>query len=163
MNQPNDIAITTDDYLYASDPNWRGGTGNLWLISPTGIVTLLESDIGTTNGVEVSPNGKQLYVNESRQLNLWVYDIAADKSISNKRLFYKFEGFGLDGMRCDNKGNLYVTRYGKGSVEVISPEGKLIREITLPGRSPSNITIHNNRAYVTLQDRGSIATFDIEP
>jgi sugar lactone lactonase YvrE len=163
MNQPNDITITTDDYIYASDPNWREGTGNLWLISPMGEVTLLESDMGTTNGVEVSRDGKRLYVNESRQLNLWVYDIATDKSISNKRLLYKFEGFGLDGMRCDDKGNLYVTRYGKGTVEVISPEGNLIREITVPGKSPSNITFHNNRAYVTLQDRGSIATFDIEP
>ena len=163
MNQPNDITITADDYLYASDPNWREGTGNLWLISPSGEVTLLEANMGTTNGVEVSPDGKRLYVNESRQLNLWVYDIAADKSISNKRLFYKFEGYGLDGMRFDNKGNLYVTRPRKGAVDVISPEGELIREISLPGRNPTNITIHNNRIYVTLADRGSIATFDIEP
>ena len=163
MNQPNDIAITTDDYLYASDPNWREGTGNLWLISPIGEVSLLESDMGTTNGIAVSPDGKRLYVNESRQLNLWVYDIAADKSISNKRLFHKFEGYGLDGMRFDDKGNLYVTRYGKGTVEVLSPEGNLIREIDVLGSSPSNITFYKNRAYVTLQDRGCITTFDIEP
>ena len=163
MNQPNDIAITTDDYLYASDPNWREGTGNLWLISPTGEVTLLESDMGTTNGIAVSPDGKRLYVNESRQLNLWVYDIAADKSVSNKRLFHKFEDYGLDGMRFDDKGNLYVTRYGKGAIEVLSPEGKLIREIDVLGSRPSNITFYKNRAYVTLQDRGSITTFDVEP
>lgn len=163
MNQPNDIAITADDYLYASDPNWREGTGNLWLISPAGEVSLLESDMGTTNGVAVSNDGKRLYVNESRQLNLWVYDIAADKSISNKRLFYKFEGYGLDGMRFDDRGNLYVTRPRKGMVEVLSPEGKLIREIDVLGASPSNITFHKNRAYVTLQDRGSITTFEVEP
>jgi len=163
MNQPNDIAITTDDYLYASDPNWREGTGNLWLISPTGEVTLLESDMGTTNGIAVSPDGKRLYVNESRQLNLWVYDIAADKSVSNKQLFHKFEDYGLDGMRFDDKGNLYVTRYGKGTVEVLSPEGKMIREIDVLGSRTSNITFYKNRAYVTLQDRGSITTFDVEP
>ena len=163
MNQPNDIAITTDDYLYASDPNWREGTGNLWLISPTGEVTLLESDMGTTNGIAVSPDGKRLYVNESRQLNLWVYDIAADKSVSNKQLFHKFEDYGLDGMRFDDKGNLYVTRYGKGVVEVLSPEGKMIREIDVLGSRTSNITFYKNRAYVTLQDRGSITTFDVEP
>ena len=163
MNQPNDITITSDDYLYASDPNWREGTGNLWLISPMGEVTLLESDMGTTNGIEVSPDGKRLYVNESRQRNLWVYDIAPDKSISNKRLLLKFEDGGFDGMRFATDGNLYVTRPGKGAVVVISPEGNLIREIDVLGKSPTNIAFYNNRAYVTLQDRGSIATFDIEP
>ncbi len=162
MNQPNDIAITKDDYLFTSDPNWADSTGNLWLITPVGEVLLLEPDMGTTNGIEVSPDGKRLYVNESRQLNLWVYDIAEDKSISNKRLFYKFEGYGLDGMRCDAKGNLYVTRHEKGTVVILSPEGESLREVNVTGTKPSNITFYKNTAYVTLQDRGCIATFNIE-
>ena len=33
MNQPNDLAIGPDDTLYASDPNWAKGTGQLWRIS----------------------------------------------------------------------------------------------------------------------------------
>lgn len=163
MNQPNDIAITKDDYLYASDPNWTDSTGNLWLISPLGEVVLLEANMGTTNGIEVSPDGKRLYVNESRQLRLWVYDIAEDKSISNKRLLYNFEGFGLDGMRCDSNGNLYVTRHEKGTVAILSPEGKLLNEVKLTGTKPSNITFYQNWAYVTLQDRGCFATFECDP
>ena len=163
MNQPNDITITKDDYLYASDPNWAEGTGNLWLITPHGDVILLEANMGTTNGIEVSPDGKRLYVNESRQLNLWVYDIAEDKSISNKQLFYKFEGYGLDGMRCDAKGNLYVTRHEKGTVAILSPDGELLREVNVTGTKPSNITFYKNTAYVTLQDRGCIATFKCDP
>ena len=163
MNQPNDIAITKDDYLYASDPNWADSTGNLWLITPHGEVILLEADMGTTNGIEVSPDDKRLYVNESRQLNLWVYDIAEDKSISNKRLFYKFEGYGLDGMACDKNGNLYVTRHEKGTIVILSPDGELLREIKVPGTKPSNITFYKNTTYVTLQDRGCIATFEYDP
>ena len=163
MNQPNDIAITKDDYLYASDPCWADSTGKLWLITPKGEVLLLEENMGTTNGIEVSPDGKQLYVNESRQLCLWVYDIAQDKSINNKRQLYKFEGYGLDGMRCDEKGNLYVTRHEKGTVVILSPKGELLREVKVTGSKPSNITFYKNTAYVTLQDRGCIATFECDP
>lgn len=163
MNQPNDITITEDDYLYASDPNWAEGTGNLWLITPDGEVILLEADMGTTNGIEVSPDGKRLYVNESRQLNLWAYNIAENKTLSNKRLFYKFEGYGLDGMRCDAKGNLYVTRHEKGTVVILSPNGELLKEVTVTGSKPSNITFYKNTAYVTLQDRGCICSFECDP
>lgn len=163
MNQPNDIAITKDDYLYASDPSWVDSTGNLWLITPAGEVILLESDMGTTNGIEVSPDGKRLYVNESRQLNLWVYDIADDKSIGSKRLFHKFEGYGLDGMRCDANGNLYVTRHEKGTVVILSPDGEVLREVKVTGTKPSNITFYKNIAFVTLQDRGCLSTFVCDP
>ncbi len=56
MNQPNDIAISADGTLYASDPNWQNGTGQLWRIGPDGKVTLLGEGMGTTNGIEVSPD-----------------------------------------------------------------------------------------------------------
>ena len=101
--------------LYASDPNWKENTGRVWRIAQDGTVTLALDTMGTANGIEVSPDGKILYVNESVQRNIWMYDIAADGSLSGKRLLIKFDDFGMDGMRVDVDGNLYVTRYGKGS------------------------------------------------
>jgi gluconolactonase len=71
----------------------------------------------------------------------------------------------MDGIRCDVKGNLYLCRYDKGTVAVINPKGKLIREIQLKGKKPSNITFggpDNRRCYVTLQDRGCFETFTAE-
>src|SRR5207248_51006 len=47
--------------------------------------------------------------------------------------------FGFDGMRCDVDGNLYVTRHGKGTVVVLSPAGKVLREVGVLGSSPSNL------------------------
>lgn len=161
LNQPNDLAIAPDGTLYASDPNWKEGTGNLWKVTAEGF-ELLEADMGTTNGVEVAPDGKKLYVNESVQRNIWVYDLDENGGISNKQLFFKFEDFGMDGMRCDNKGNLYVCRYDAGTVVVINPEGELIREISLKGKKPSNIAFggkDGKQCFVTLQDRGCIETF----
>lgn len=162
MNQPNDIALAPNGDLYASDPDWPNKKGQLWLIKPDGKITLLEGKMGTTNGIDVSPDGKQLYVNESAQLKVWVYDINRDGTLRNKRLFYTFEGFGMDGIRCDVKGNLYLCRYDKGTVVMLSPEGKLLREIQLKGKQPSNITFggpDNRRCFVTLQDRGCFETF----
>lgn len=165
MSQPNDIAIDNKDRLYASDPNWKANTGRLWRIDTDGKVTLLADSMGTTNGIEVSPDNTKLYVNESVQRNVWVFDLGADGSISNKRLLIQFPDFGMDGMRCDVKGNLYITRHGKGVVAMVSPEGKLIREITLKGKLPSNIAFggpEGKTCYVTLQDRGNIETFTVE-
>ena len=71
MSQPNDLAIGPDGTLYASDPNWGNGSGQLWRIDRNGKVSKLAGDMGTTNGIEVSPNGKTLYVNESKQRNVW--------------------------------------------------------------------------------------------
>lgn len=164
MNQPNDLAITKNGTLFASDPNWSESTGQLWRIDPDGSTTLLEENMGTTNGVEVSPGEDTLYVNESVQRKVWVYDLSPEGTISNKRLFLQFEDFGMDGMRCDADGNLYITRHGKGTVAQVAPTGEVVREIQLTGKLPSNIAFggHDGRtAYVTLQDRGCIETFRV--
>lgn len=161
LNQPNDLAIAPDGTLYASDPNWKEGSGNIWKVDETGF-ELLEGEMGTTNGIEVSPDGKHLYVNESVQRKIWRFDIGAGGMIRNKALFYEFTDLGMDGMRCDNQGNLYVCRYDAGKVVVLSPEGIIIREVTLKGMKPSNIAFggkDGTQCFVTLQDRGCFETF----
>lgn len=165
MNQPNDIAIDSKDRLYASDPNWKENTGNIWRIDTDGKVTLLEANMGTANGIEVSPDNKALYVNESAQRNVWAYDLSADGKVSNKRLLIEFPDFGMDGMRCDTKGNLYIVRYGKGTVVKLSPTGKVLQEIQLIGKKPTNIAFggkDGRTAYVTLQDQGNLETFRVD-
>ncbi|MFN3404072.1 MAG: SMP-30/gluconolactonase/LRE family protein [Cytophagaceae bacterium] len=163
MNQPNDIAITDLGILFASDPNWSDSTGKLWRIDMDGSTILLEDSMGTTNGIEVSPDNKRLYVNESIQRNVWVYDLDENGNISNKRLHIKFDDFGMDGMRTDIEGNLYITRFGKGTVAVVSPEGKLVREIKLKGEKPTNVAFggkDNKTIFVTMQDRMLVETFE---
>ena len=162
MNQPNDLAIGANDILYASDPNWRESTGQLWRVETDGNVMLLEADMGTTNGIEVSPDEKKLYVNESVQRNIWEYDLSPTGEISNKRLFIQFPDFNMDGMRCDIEGNLYVTRHGKGTVAKLSPEGEVLLEIELTGKLCTNIAFGGSdgcTCYVTMADRGNVEVF----
>lgn len=166
MNQPNDIAIGKNDIIYASDPNWSNNTGNLWRVNLNGTTTLLEGNMGTTNGIEVDPTEKILYVNESVQKNIWAYDLSSTGAVSNKRLFYKItDAFGLDGMRTDIDGNLYVARYGKGVIAKFSPAGVLLKEIILKGQNPSNVAFggtDGKTCFVTLADRGVVETFRVE-
>lgn len=165
MNQPNDLAIAPNGTLYASDPNWGAKTGQLWRIDPDGTTTRLATDMGTTNGVEVSPDGKRLYVNESVQRNVWVFDIQPDGGVANKRLLRQFPDHGFDGMRCDADGNLYITRYGKGTVAVLSPEGELLREINVLGARPSNLCFggpDGRTVYVTEVEHRRLVQFRVE-
>jgi sugar lactone lactonase YvrE len=165
MNQPNDIAIMDNGILFASDPNWANGTGNLWRIDRDGSVTLLESGMGTTNGIEVSPDNKTLYVNESVQRNVWRYDLDELGNVSHKQLLINFSDFGMDGMRSDKQGNLYIARYGAGQIAVVSPQGKLINTIELNGEFPTNVAFggENGRVlYITMQKRGAIEAVSLE-
>ena len=97
------------------------------------------TEMGTTNGIEVSPDGKTLYVNESVQRNVWAFDLAPDGELVNKRLIRQFPDHGFDGMRCDVDGNLYITRHGKGTVVKMTPAGVILREIAVLGANPTNI------------------------
>lgn len=140
MNQPNDLAFHPNGFLYASDPNWKMSTRQLWLIRSDGATFCLEKNMGTANGIEVSSDGKHLFVNESVKRKIWKYKIDKEGFISDKSLFHEFSDFGLNGMRCDKKGNLNVTRYGKGTVVCLNRSGKMVKEIQLRGNRPSNIT-----------------------
>ncbi|MGN6544170.1 MAG: SMP-30/gluconolactonase/LRE family protein [Aureliella sp.] len=165
MNQPNDLAIAADGTLYASDPNWKEGTGQLWRIDRDGQSHRLAGDMGTTNGIDLSPDGRTLYVNESAQRNIWAFDITPEKTLANKRLLRAFPDFGFDGMRVDVDGNLYATRHGKGTVVKISPSGEVLREIDVLGANPTNICFGGPdgcTAYVTEVEHTRVVQFRVE-
>ena len=165
MNQPNDIAIAHDGTLYASDPSWKNSTGNLWRITRSGQTVLEAGNMGTTNGIEVSVDGRTLYVNESVQRNIWAFTIKSDGGLVDKRLFKAFDDFGFDGMRTDVDGNLYVTRHGKGTVVKLSPSGAILREIDVLGLNPTNICFGGPdgcTAYVTEAEKMRLVQFRVE-
>jgi gluconolactonase len=165
MNQPNDLAIAKDGTLFASDPDWANLTGQLWRIDTNGKTTRLAEKMGTTNGIDLSPDGKTLYVNESRQRNVWAFPILADKSLGEKKLIRKFDDHGFDGMRVDVDGNLYITRHGKGTVVKMTPAGEILKEIDVLGTKPSNLCFggpDGRTVYVTEVDHERLVTFRVD-
>jgi gluconolactonase len=165
FSQPNDICINKKGQLFASDPNWKESSGKIWRIDTNGNPVLLQDKMGTTNGIELSPDEKTLYVNESVQRVIWAFDVDAKGNIGNKRKFFDFLDFGMDGMKCDKDGNLFVTRYDKGVVAIISAQGKLVREVQMKGKKTSNIAFggkDGKTCFITLQDRKCVETFRSE-
>ena len=162
FNQPNDICINRNGQVFASDPNWKEGSGKLWRIDTDRKPVLLKDKMGTTNGICLSPDEKILYVNESVQRRVLAFDVSDGGDLSNERVFTSFTDFGLDGMKCDIQGNLYIARYGKGAVAIFSPSGKQIQEVMLKGKNVSNLTFGGKdfkTCFVTLQDRKAIEKF----
>ncbi len=162
MNQPNDLCIDATGIVFASDPDWSRSVGQIWRVDRDGATTLLETGMGTTNGIEVSPDNRTLYVNETVQRTIWAYDLSSSGDVSGKRLLIEFPDFGMDGMRCDVAGNLYVTRWGKGTVAKVSPRGEVLLEVPLHGKQCTNIAFggaDGRTCYVTVADTGNVAVF----
>ena len=162
FNQPNDICISKKGIVYASDPNWQQQTGQIWKIGADRKAVLLKGGMGTANGICLSPDEKILYVNESIQRRIWAFDLDENGNIKSQRTFASFNDFGMDGMKCDSKGNLYVTRHGKGTVAIFNSDGRQIQEVELKGKSVSNITFggkDDKTCFCTLQDRKCIEKF----
>ncbi len=162
MNQPNDLAVADDGTVFASDPNWGASTGRIWRVDLDGRAEIVADAMGTTNGIEVAPGSRWLYVNESVQRKIWRFEILDDGKLANKKLFKEFPDHGFDGMRCDAEGNLFVTRYGKGTVVVLDPQGNELREIDVLGSRPSNLCFggeDGKTVVVTEVEHGRLVRF----
>jgi signal peptidase len=170
FNQPNDLAIAADGTLYASDPNFRARSGQIWRITrqadgqARGEIMESERRMGTTNGIDVSPSGDTLFVSESNTRELRAYKIEGTKLVS-PRLVRKFSEGELDGLRTDVDGTIFVTRPPTGIVAMVSPDGTLVREIRTRGKQPSNLTFggpDGRTVFVTQVDGRFIEAFRVD-
>jgi DNA-binding beta-propeller fold protein YncE len=108
-------------------------------------------DLSRPNGIDFSPDYKTLYVaNCDEARKIWMaYDVAADGTVSNGRVFADVtssQADGLpDGLKVDEHGNVYAT--GPGGVWVFAPNGKHLGTIK-PPRKPQAIrpTLRNCRS-----------------
>jgi gluconolactonase len=151
LNSPNDLVYKSDGSLYFTDPPYgllKQDEDPAKEIPYNGIyrfangkVQLLSKELTRPNGIAFSPDEKTLYVSNSDQKRMiWMrYDVAADGTLSNGRVFFDASAVkedGLpDGMKVDERGNVYAT--GPGGVWVFSPEGKHLGTIK-PPETPAN-------------------------
>jgi sugar lactone lactonase YvrE len=160
--QPNDLCILDDGTVFASDPNWNDSTGRVWRVDPdASSVRIVAEGMGTTNGIEPSPDNCVLYVNESVQRRIWAFDITPD-GLTRRRLFAEFPDHGLDGMRVDVAGFLWVTRYGAGTVVCLDASGAVVESVRLRGSRPSNLCFggpDGRTVHVTEVDQGTVELF----
>jgi sugar lactone lactonase YvrE len=167
FKQPNDMTIATDGTIYASDPHWKRHDGQVWRVrksadgSVVGERMTADRLMSTTNGIDLSPDGKTLYVGESDTREIWSYRIDGTRLLS-PRLVKRFDDFDIDGLRTDTAGNLFVARIRKGTIAVLSPQGNLKREVTLKAKEPTNLAFggHDGKTiFVTQRQGGFVESF----
>jgi signal peptidase len=170
FNQPNDLTVAADGTLYASDPDWKHKVGQVWRIDRgpdmQGIGAVMSSrrKMSTTNGIDLSPDGKTLYVGESDTREIWAYHPDGIKLL-DERLVIRFPDFSIDGLRTDVEGRIYVARILKGTIAILSPEGKLQREVRLKAKEPTNLAFggpDGRTVFVTQRQGGFVETFRVE-
>jgi signal peptidase len=167
FNQPNDMTIAEDGTIYASDPHWKGRNGRVWKISRaadgtvSGEIMTSPRAMTTTNGLDLSPDGKTLYVGESETREIWAYRTEGN-TLASPRLFKKFDGHDIDGIRSDVDGRLFVARMLKGTLVILDSSGRQEREISMTAAEPSNLAfggIDGRTVYVTQRKGGYIESF----
>ena len=108
----------------------------MFRISPAGKVSLVVEDFVYPNGLAFSPDESLLYINDTRENLIKVYDVQPDGSLTKGRLFARLQGSEAgvaDGMKVDVDGNVYCT--GPAGIHVFAPDGGMLGRILVPGHS----------------------------
>jgi gluconolactonase len=156
LNSPNDVVVKSDGSIYFSDP-WYGrmpvygverprqlGFQGVYRVPPGGGAPELVVErhmFDQPNGLCFSPDEQKLYVNDTVQALIRVFDVSPYGSLLNGRVFasglVSEREPGLpDGMKCDARGNVWCT--GPGGVWVYAPSGELIGKVRIP-EMPANL------------------------
>ena len=156
LNSPNDIVVKSDGSIYFTDPPYgvskqaeELGFYGVYQIKD-GKLILLVKDIERPNGLAFSPDEKKLYINDSQAGNIRIFDVKADGTLENGRVFADMKVPGqeplADGLKVDIQGNVYST--APGGICIFSPQAKLLGKILLP-ENPTNVA-WGDRDYKTL-------------
>ena len=148
LNSPNDVVVRSDGTIYFTDPTY-GRMPVFGLERPQeldfqGVYRVARgrglhceaNDFSQPNGLCLSPDEKTLYVNDTTRAHIRSFDVAADGSLSRSRTFAQRIGTGnydegvVDGMKCDEHGNVYVT--GPRGIWVFNPRGTHLGVIRMP-------------------------------
>ncbi|MEB3277696.1 MAG: SMP-30/gluconolactonase/LRE family protein [Lyngbya sp.] len=141
LNSPNDLVVKSDGSIYFTDPPYgiksdqeELGFYGVYRLTPDGELTLLVDDFVRPNGIAFSPDETRLYVNDSQEGHIRVFDVKPDGTLTNGRIFATQKDPNKkgvpDGMKVDTLGNVYST--GPGGVWVFSTSGEKLGIIETP-------------------------------
>lgn len=145
LNSPNDVIVKKDGSIYFTDPCFgrkssKVGVERKQQLNFQGIYRYTEHDLTVLDQSLISPNGlcfnldeTKLFVNDSPEETIWVFDVTTDGKLTNKKIWAKTEGSGKglpDGMKIDCEGNLYCC--AQGGIHIFNKDGKFLGRICFP-------------------------------
>jgi len=148
LNSPNDVVVRSDGTVYFTDPTYGRmpvfGVERAQELEFQGLYRIARgralyceaNDFSQPNGLCLSPDEKILYVNDTTRAHIRAFDVAPDGSLRDGGVFAQRIGSGdydegvVDGMKCDEHGNVYVT--GPRGIWVFDARGAHLGVIRMP-------------------------------
>ncbi len=174
LNSPNDATVRSDGTLWFSDPDfgitsdYEGhravseiGANHVYRVDPaTGEVHLAADCFGAPNGLVLSPDERRLFVSDTKDNVIRVFDVREDGELADGRVFARGganpggarAAARFDNIRFDDEGRLWVAAMGDG-VHCYDPDGTLIGRLVVP-EAVSNIAwggAKRNRLFITAE------------
>lgn len=119
-----------------------GRQAELFRLDPDLTVHRMDGGFIIGNGIAFSPDCRRMYLADSRDETVWVYDFDLDTGrISGRRVFFStatIEGR-VDGATCDSEGNYWCALVHGASVLCIGPDGQLRARIAVPAKHPTMV------------------------
>jgi len=177
LRGPNDIVFDAHGGFYFTDlgknrSRDRDHGGVYYARADGSHIEELVHPMLTPNGIGLSPDGSLLYVAETETARLWSFEIEAPGRIRKTpspaphggHLVIGLGGYQrFDSLAVEASGNIAVATLVSGAVSVVSPDGRLLRQVPFPDPHVTNICFGGpdlRTAYVTLSGTGQLATME---
>ena len=162
LRAPNDLTLDSHGGFYFTDPGGsdeKNPIGTVHYVDARGTTHLVASGLAFPNGIVLRPDGRTLLVGESQRNRILSYPVSAPGAVGAMTVFAMLPekaegqiGNEPDGITLDADGNLFVAHYGMGQVQVIAPDGRVIRRYTAGPLTTSNVAFggpHMDQLFVT--------------
>jgi sugar lactone lactonase YvrE len=162
LRNPNDCHIDGKGGVFFTDAGtfMKGApaTGKVFHLAADGKLTKILDGIYYANGIAVDFPNKRLLVSEHLARKVWQFKLAADLSISDRKLFLDVDRYfapseidyaetGPDGIEVDKAGNIFIPVYGSGRMMVVA-SGGAVSKVPVPMKFVTNIAVSDSRAVI---------------
>jgi gluconolactonase len=174
LRAPNDLTLDPGGGFYFTDPGGSSAEapiGTVHFVGRDRVTHTVATGLAFPNGIVLRPGGKELLVGESKKNRILAYPVLSPGKLGPSKVLVNLPDKGVsqidnqpDGIALDEAGNLYVAHYGMRQVQVVSPQGEIIRRYPGGNLTTSNVAFagpNGDQLYVTGGEPGALFRLDL--